>query len=222
MLTYSPVTNVARRINFSKPASIDARDACPRQRAVLLRTDSRLQERADQNNGRARWMPAGYTGEVENHTLQVLPADVVSRRTKAWDGIRMEIIQSLTHDAVEFRFRAPCHLLLVYEEGVREEGETQVGDLPRSSLRTLRHKLTFVPAGHEYRESHQPRIRNRIICFYFDPAKMPTQSDASPAAAKLSPRVLYENNVLWDTAVRLAAAVEEGSENERYCEARAF
>jgi AraC family transcriptional regulator len=221
MLTYSPVTNVARRINFSEPASTDARDARPRQKAVLLRIDTRLQARVDQNNGRARWLPADYAGDVENHTLQVLPADVVNRRTKTWDGIRMEIIQFLTHDAVEFRFRAPCHLLLVYEEGVREEGETQVGDLPRSSLRTLRHKLTFVPAGHEYREGNRPRIRNRIICFYFDPAKMPIQSDVGPAAARLSARLLYENNVLWDTAVRLAAAVEDGSENERYCEALA-
>jgi AraC family transcriptional regulator len=131
----------------------------------------------------------------------------------------MEIIQCLTHDALEFRFRAPCHLLLVYEEGVREEGETQVGNLPCSSLRTLRHKLTFVPAGHEYRESHRPRVRNRVICFYFDPARMPIQSDPGLVAARLSPRVLFENSALWDTAVKLAAAVEEGSENERYCEA---
>src|SRR3984893_14739598 len=221
MLTCSPGTNVARRINFSEPVSTDAGDARPRQKAVLLRIDTRLQERGNENNGRARCMPAGYSGNVESHVLQILPADVVNRRTKAWDGIRMEIIQSLTHDAVEFRFRAPCHLLLVYEEGVREEGETQVGDLPRSSLRTLRHKLTFVPAGHEYREGNRPRIRNRIICFYLDPAKMPIQSEAGSAAGKLLGPLPVLNNVLWDTAVKLAAAVEDGSENERYCEALA-
>src|ERR1700736_6698446 len=114
MLTYSPVTNVARRINCPEPVSTDARDARPRQKAVLLRIDTRLQERGNENNSRARWMPAAYTGNVEGHVLQILPAGVVNRRTRAWDGIRMELIQSLTHDAVEFRFRAPCHLLLVY------------------------------------------------------------------------------------------------------------
>src|ERR1700730_19439606 len=108
MLTYSPVTNVARRINFSEPASTDAGDARPRQQAVLLRINSRFDERANQNNGRARWLPADYAGDVENHTLQVLPADMVNRRTKAWDGISMQMIQSLTQGPVEFRFRSPC------------------------------------------------------------------------------------------------------------------
>jgi AraC family transcriptional regulator len=125
----------------------------------------------------------------------------------------------MTHDKVDFRFRAPCHLLLVYEEGVRDEGETQLGDLPRSTLRTLRRKLTFVPAGHEYREWQQPRVRSRIICFYFDPAKMPAPSGATPLPASLAPRLFFENNALWDTAVKLATAIEAGSDADRYSEA---
>jgi AraC family transcriptional regulator len=125
----------------------------------------------------------------------------------------------MTHDRVEFRFHAPSHLLLVYEEGVRDEGETQLGDLPRSTLRTVRRKLTFVPAGHEYREWQQPRVRSRIICFYFDPAKMPAPRDAALLPASLAPRLFFENNALWDTAVKLATAIEAGSDADRYSEA---
>jgi AraC family transcriptional regulator len=112
-------------------------------------------------------------------------------------------------------------LLLVYEEGVRDEGETVVDDLPPSTLRTLRRKLTFVPAGHEYREWQRPRVRSRVICFYFDPAKMPVYSGASATGAPLGARLFFENNVLWETAVKLAIAIEDGCEPERYCEALA-
>jgi AraC family transcriptional regulator len=49
---------------------------------------------------------------------------------------------------------------------------------------------------------------------------MPLHSDADPTAtAPLVPRLFFENNVLWDTAVKLAAAIGHGGENERYCEA---
>jgi AraC family transcriptional regulator len=112
-------------------------------------------------------------------------------------------------------------LLLVYEEGVRDEGETVVDDLPPSTLRTLRRKLTFVPAGHEYREWQRPRVRSRVICFYFDPAKMSAHSDASGTAVPLVARLYFENNALWETAVKLAMAVEDGGEPARYCEALA-
>jgi AraC family transcriptional regulator len=160
----------------------------------------------------------GHKLNHANGNLEVSPADVVSRRSVAWQGMRVEIIQCVTHDKVEFRFRAPSHLLLVYEEGVRDGGETTIGDLARSTLRTMQRKLTFVPAGHEYREWQQPSIRARIICFYFDPANMPLSSNGGSAKASLSPRLFFENNMVWETAVRLAAAIEDGAD-PRYSEA---
>jgi AraC family transcriptional regulator len=148
--------------------------------------------------------------------VEINPADVVSRSAAAWRGTRAEVIQCVTHDKVEFRFRAAWHLLLVYEEGVRDAGETVVGDT-RSTLHTLGRKLTFVPAGQEYREWQQPSVRSRIICVYFDPAKLPV--DAS--SAQLSPRLFFENNMVWEMVVRLAGAIETGAE-ERYSEALAI
>jgi len=220
MLTYSLASNAARRVNFDEVYSRAFNDSRPGAGVKLLRSDSRFENGVQPINGRGRQLPDGKIGGVNSHALEISPANVVSRRASAWDGIRVEIVQCMTHDTVEFRFRAPSHMLLVYEEGVRDEGETTVGDLPASTLRTLRHKLTFVPAGHAYRERQRPRIRSRVICFYFDPAKLPIHSDASRTAASLSPRLFFENIALWDTAVKLAIAMEEGcSESERYCEA---
>jgi AraC family transcriptional regulator len=172
-------------------------------------------------NGRSRqWLDADIL-DANIAALRAVPAESVSRRAVSWDGVRVEIIQSVTHDKVELRYHGRRHLLLVYEEGVRDEGETVVDDLPVSSLRTLRGKLTFVPAGHEYREWQRAHIRSRVICFYFDSAKMPIDANGRSDAAALASRLFFENDVLWDTAVKLALVIEDGSENERYCEALA-
>jgi AraC family transcriptional regulator len=219
MLTYSLASNAARRVNFDEVYSRAFDDSRPGAGVKLLRSDGRFQNAAQPINGRARQLPDRKIADVNSHELEISPASVVSRRASAWDGIRVEIVECMTHDKVEFRFHAPSHLLLVYEEGVRDEGETIVGNLPVSTLRTLRRKLTFVPAGHAYRERQRPRVRSRVICFYFDPAKLPIHSDASRTAASLPPRLFFENNVLWDTAVKLAIAMEDGSDSERYCEA---
>ena len=221
MLTYSLASNAARRVNFDDVYSRAFNESRPGPGVKLLRIDRGLENGGQPANGRARPLPDPKIGQVTGPALEISRAGVVSRRASVWDGIRVEVIQSVTHDKIELRFRAPCHLLLVYEEGVRDEGETVVDDLPASTLRTLRRKLTFVPAGHEYREWQRPRIRSRIICFYFDPAKMSVYSGASATAAPLVARLFFENNMLWETAVKLAIAIEDGCEPERYCEALA-
>ena len=217
MLTYSQASNAARRVNFDEASSRAFDGSRTGPGAKLLRIDGRF---ADQPaNGRIRRLRDAKISD--GRTLEIAPAHVVTRRAVAWEGVRVELVQSTTHDKVEFRFCAPCHLLLVYEEGVRDDGETQLGDLPRSTLRTLRRKLTFVPAGHEYREWQQPRVRSRVICFYFDPAKMSALGGASLQPASLAPRLFFENNTLWDTAAKLATAIEAGSDADRYSEALA-
>jgi AraC family transcriptional regulator len=221
MLTYSLASNAARRVNFDEVYGRAFNDSRPGPGVKLLRIDGGLENGGQPANGRARPLPDSKIGRVNSRALEIAPANVVSRRASAWDGIRVEVVQFVTHDKIEFRFRAPCHLLLVYEEGVRDEGETVVDDLPPSTLRTLRRKLTFVPAGHEYREWQRPRVRSRVICFYFDPARMPVYSGASATGAPLGARLFFENNVLWETAVKLAIAIEDGCEPERYCEALA-
>src|SRR3984893_14546099 len=194
MLTYSLASNAARRVNFDEVYGRAFNDSRPGPGVKLLRIDGGLENGGQPGNGRARPLPDPKIGRANSRTLEIAPANVVSRRASAWDGIRVEVVQFVTHDKIEFRFRAPCHLLLVYEEGVRDEGETVVDDLPPSTLRTLRRKLTFVPAGHEYREWQRPRVRSRVICFYFDPAKMPIDADSRSGAVCLAPLLFFEKS----------------------------
>jgi AraC family transcriptional regulator len=214
MLTYSATSGVAQRANPGE--SSVHRYGRPGLEVALSRWSGRDLTLSRDALGQSLIRKADQDG-----SLKISPANIVTRRDTAWRGMRVEIVQCVTQDRIEFRFQAPCHLLLVYEEGVRDSGETTVGDQSRSTLRTMQRKLTFVPAGLDYREWHQPSVRARIICLYIDPSSMPIPPNGHSAPAVLAPRLFFENNMVWETAVRLAAAIEDGA-NQRYAEALAL
>src|SRR5262245_42073649 len=221
MLTYSLHTNSAPHPRFDAVAG-STRDVAVIPRPALRSMDRywRSGEDGEQSRHvRPRPLSDLRSGEVIDHAVGIFPSDTVTRRRLAWDGMAIEVVQAVGHEKVEFRFRAPVHLLVAYEEGVRENGETLIEGLPRSTLRDVKCKLAFVPAGHEYREWQEPRTRGRIVYFYFDPAKMPIDPGAGAAARPLAPRLFFEDNGLWDTAVKLGRLIESGSEDRHYCEA---
>jgi AraC family transcriptional regulator len=138
----------------------------------------------------------------------------------AWHGMAAEFVQSTSHDTTEYRFDAPVHLLAVYEQGVRRDGETFVEGSPRSTLRDRTRKLTFVPADHEYREWQESRTLTNLMYFYVDPATLQAHSECDISAISFAPRVLFEDPTLWDTALKLKRLVESPtSENRLYSEA---
>jgi AraC family transcriptional regulator len=213
MLTYTSTSRTAQHPSLGKMPSHQFSRLPGDETSFGWVSDKKA---GDYVSSTGRYAPSpGHETAAISGGLEIKPADVVSRRAAAWRGMKVEVIQCITHDKIELRFRSPWHLLLVYEEGVRDSGETVIGDA-RSTLRSLGRKLTFVPAGHDYREWQQPSVRSRIICFYFDPAKLPVVPNGS--SALLSPRLFFENNMVWETAVRLAGAIEDGAE-QRYSEA---
>jgi hypothetical protein len=136
-------------------------------------------------------------------TVEVSRPDVVRRRAMAWNGMAAESAQCTSRERLEYRFRAPVHLLLAYEEGERNDGETLVEGLPRSRLKNLARKLIFVPAGHQYREWIEPRTRIRRLHFYFDPATLKRHAQLDIAGMSLAPRLFFDDATLWNTAVKL-------------------
>src|SRR5215467_4864835 len=136
------------------------------------------------------------TPDLVHPAVTISPPEVATRRTLTGHGMAAESVQSASRNKIQYRFRAPMHLLIMYEKGERSGGETFVEGLPRSTLRSLERKLTFVPASHEYHEWHEPRGHTRTMLFYFDPAKL--KSDIS-----FGPRLLFEDATLWHTALKL-------------------
>jgi AraC family transcriptional regulator len=224
MLTSSYRTNAALRASFNGHPAFDRNYSRASRTSVLPPPIGSLGEEGELlRNDWTGPASAHNTASAIEHPVEILPSNVVKRRAVKLDSVAVEVVQVLTHDEVEFRYRAPFHLLVVYEEGVRRDGETLVDGLPRSTLRDLRRKLTFVPAGHEYREWQRPRVRSRVIFCYFEPERISDHGDgkASPVTAPLPPRLLFEDNPLRNAAIKLASLLDEGSDSRRYCEALA-
>ncbi len=153
-------------------------------------------------------------------TVEILPPDSVKRRMVTWRGMMAELVQATSHEKIEYRFRSSMHLLVVYEQGMRHDGETFVEGLPRSTLRDLTLKLVFVPAGHEYRGWHELRTLVRLIFFYIDPAKLEFHSESNPADAVFIPRLFFEDATLRNTALKLKRVAESPmSQDQLYLEA---
>jgi AraC family transcriptional regulator len=154
------------------------------------------------------------------YSVQVLPSEPVRRRSLSWAGMAAEFVELTSHERVECRFKAPVHLLIVYEQGMRREGETFVEGLPRSALRDLSRKLTFVPAGHEYHAWQEPRTLTRLMYIYIDPATLQSHAEIDIGDSLLAPRLYIEDKTLWDTALKIRRSIENPTiENRHYSEA---
>jgi AraC family transcriptional regulator len=213
MLTNSLPTNATSSFKTSPSLLPPAIFALSTER----RAERRQVERADRIQAHP---PHRVAANMVHPIVEISPPDSVERRTASWPGITAEIVQATRSDRIESRFCAPVHLLAVYERGLRDEGETFVAGLPSSTLRDLRRKFVFVPAGHEYRDWQEPRIRTRVAYFYIDPAKLAINADLSVTELPFSPRLFFDDNGLWDVALRLTTLIEgDGSVHRPYVEA---
>jgi AraC family transcriptional regulator len=155
------------------------------------------------------------TTDLIHPVVRISPPEVATRRTVTGHGMAAESVQSASRNKIQYRFRAPMHLLVMYEKGERRNGETFVEGLPRSTLRNLERKLTFVPAGHEYHEWQEARGHTRIMLFYFDPAKLKINLELGVSDISLGPRLLFEDATLWHTALKLKALVDSLASGDR-------
>jgi AraC family transcriptional regulator len=115
--------------------------------------------------------------------MEISPPDIVKRRVMTSGGATAEVVRATRRAKIELRFRAPLHLLAMYEQGVQR-------------------KLVFVPADHEYRDWQEPKMLLRAVCFYFEPARMPNPGEA------MAPRPFFEDAALADTALKVARLIE--------------
>ena len=104
---------------------------------MLLRSDGRSRVGEGRDEHADHWLRPLVDHRapgVADRTVEIFPADAVKRRAVSSDGMTVEIVQATQSERTEYRFNGPRHLLAVYEQGERREGETFVEGLPRSTL----------------------------------------------------------------------------------------
>lgn len=165
--------------------------------------------------------PARCCRDLEPRSVvTITPPEIVRRHSTTWSGLHVETVRIMRHTPFEYRFRAPCHLLIAAELGQRYDGETFVEGLPRSTLRDFTRKLTFIPAGHDFRGWQRPRSLTRISYFYIDPCGPLADPALRFGEIEFKPRLFFYDSDLWETALKLKAQVENGGSMPRqYAEA---
>src|SRR3954451_22507225 len=158
MLTNSPRTNGGSHFPLHRSGPRSSRGAT----VLSLDRGTVAKPRHDRAGDEYRSLCDRPTASMD-YAVTIAPSDAVMSRAQSWDGMAAEFVQVTRHERMEFSFRAPYHLLAVYEQGERGDGETLIEGLPRSTIQNFKGKLTFVPAGHEYCERYVPRVLTRVM-----------------------------------------------------------
>jgi AraC family transcriptional regulator len=137
--------------------------------------------------------------------VQIAPVEFIKRLGTGHPGWFVERIHAPIGRKMEFRFQGPAHLLAMYNEGARRNGETSIDGLAPSKIRSFAKKLTFVPAGCRYREQLETAASTCLTFLYLDPTVL-----RNDERADYTPRVHFEDAVVWETAAKLRSAIEAG------------
>jgi AraC family transcriptional regulator len=151
--------------------------------------------------------------------VEISPSDIVRRQSANWGAVQADTVRVTRRETFEYSFQDRRHLLIAYERAERDDGETLIEGLPRSTLREFNCKLSFVPAGHRFYGWQNPRVLTRVTYFYID-SQNPLFDPESGITPTISPRMFFFDQAVWDTALKLKAEVGNSDPSSRqYAEA---
>jgi AraC family transcriptional regulator len=140
--------------------------------------------------------------------VEFKPADIARRDVTRWHGLQMDAVEIVRREPYEYGARAPCHLLIMAERGERDDGETQVEGLPRSTLRNFSGRLSFVPRGYKFWGWQKPRVLTRVTYFCIDPSGPLLDPALRFAETEFKPRLYVHDSDLWAIGAKLKAQAD--------------
>jgi AraC family transcriptional regulator len=140
--------------------------------------------------------------------VNLYPAHVQKRQSAHWRGLQVETFEATHREPFEYSYHGGRHLLIAADTALRQDGETLVDGLPKSTLRDLSGKLTFVPAGHRFRSWHKPRVLARSLFVYIDPKSPVLPADVPLTGMDLKPKLFFSDQDLWETVHKLKRSLE--------------
>jgi len=152
--------------------------------------------------------------------VEISPSDIARRRLANWGVIQADVVKVTRRETFEYGFQARRHLLIADERAEREDGETLIEGLPRSTLREFNCKLSLVPAGHRFYGWQRPRVLTRVTYFYIDLQNPLSDPESGNACRAIRPRLFFFDQAIWDTVLKLKAEVGNADPGSRqYAEA---
>jgi AraC family transcriptional regulator len=160
--------------------------------------------------------PIASAAYLFGRTVEISPIDAVKRHSSGRYEILIENIYVPAQRKIECRFRAPAHLLVMYDDGIRRDGETSIDDLAPSNLRNIANKLTFVPPNCIYNEWHEPRTPMRFSYLYLN---LRRPDGPGHETMTYAPKVFFDDSAVWDTATKLRDVITNGKAGKPYVDA---
>jgi AraC family transcriptional regulator len=139
--------------------------------------------------------------------VEISPPDIAHRQLANWGAIQADNVRVIRRETFEYGFQAQRHLLIAYERAERDDGETLIEGLPKSTLREFNCKLSLVPAGHRFYGWQTPRVLTRVTYFYIDLPDRPLDALSGISCPTIRPRLFFFDQAIWDTALKLKAEV---------------
>src|ERR1700726_3105769 len=147
--------------------------------------------------------------------VEISPPDIARRRLAHWGAIQADNVRITRRETFEYGFQARRHLLIAYERAERDDGETLIEGLPKSTLREFNCKLSFVPAGHRLYGWQTPRVLTRVTYFYIDLQDPLFDLESGIPCPTIGPRLFFFDQAVWDTALKLKAEVGNSDPGSR-------
>jgi AraC family transcriptional regulator len=110
-------------------------------------------------------------------------------------------------------------MLAVTDRGVRADGESRVDGALIATRRDVGRTLSFVPKGHVLSGSFVPQVLPRCGALYIDPALPEAAPELGFAEIAFQPRLSFNDPMLWTTARKILALIEDADANQLYAEA---
>jgi AraC family transcriptional regulator len=152
--------------------------------------------------------------------VAISPPDIARRQLANWRAIQADAVKVTRRETFEYGFQARRHLLIAYERAERDDGETLIEGLPKSTQREFNCKLSLVPAGHRFSGWQTPRVLTRVNYFYIDCEYPLFDLEPGMTFPTISPRLFFFDQAVWDTALKLKAEVGNSDPGSReYAEA---
>jgi AraC family transcriptional regulator len=139
--------------------------------------------------------------------VEISPPDIARRQLASWGAIQADNVKITRRETYEYGFHARRHLLIAYERAERDDGETLIEGLPKSTLREFNCKLSLVPAGHRFHGWQTPRVLTRVSYFYINFHDPLFDRTSDITCTTISPRLFFFDQAVWDTALKLKAEV---------------
>jgi AraC family transcriptional regulator len=147
--------------------------------------------------------------------VEISPPDIACRRLANWGAIQADTVKVTRRSTFECSFQGRRHLLIAHERSERHQGETYIEGLPKSTSREFNCKLSFVPAGHRFYGWETPRVLTRVTYFYVDLQHRLFDPEIGIASSRISPRLFFFDQAVWDTALKLKAEVGNSDPSSR-------